>query len=113
MKTQTPILIAAACFAAGNLCLANHNDDLQTLSGNPFLPAAGEMPDAYHNRSKGSKGQSLHIDIKGKLGCQMGWRLRFWDAAHTGQDALLARKPRTASASQAYPGLLDAGSSGH
>ena len=50
MKTQTPILIAAACFAAGNLCLANYNDDLQTLSANPFLPAAGEMPDAYQNR---------------------------------------------------------------
>ena len=50
MKIQTAILIAATCFAAGNICLANYNDDLQTLSGNPFLPAAGEMPGAYQNR---------------------------------------------------------------
>jgi hypothetical protein len=50
MKNQIAILIAATCFVAGNICLANYNDDLQTLSGNPFLPAAGEMPDAYQNR---------------------------------------------------------------
>ena len=33
---------------------------------------------------------------------------RFWDAAHSGQDTLLARKPRAASASHTCPGLLDA-----